>query len=304
MRVLVTGGAGFIGSHVVDCLLNRGEQVRVVDDLSAGSRQNLSEEAEFHHRSVLEPGLAELCSGCEAVVHAAAQTSVAAANAHPEEDAMTNVIGTIRTLFAAGRSGVRRVVYLSSAAVYGNPTQLPVQEEHPAAPASPYGLSKWAGEQYLRLVAGQLHLEWVVLRLANVYGPRQCPSGEAGVVARWCSALGKGEPVSLHGDGSQTRDFLFVTDVAEAVVAALGNPGAAGGTFNVGTGTETSIRELLARLEGIQGRQAAVCHLPGRPGDVDRSVLDTRSIRRLLGWAPRTSLDEGLLRTWSWRDPS
>lgn len=304
MRVLVTGGAGFIGSHIVDCLVDRGHRVLVADDLSAGSRQNVSARAEFHGRSVLEPGLVELLTGCDAVVHAAAQTSVAASNADPEADAFTNIIGTIRTLLASAQSGIRRAVYLSSAAVYGNTTELPIDETQPVAPASPYGLSKWTGEQYVRLASEQFGMEWVVLRLANVYGPRQSPQGEAGVVARWCSALGAGNPILLHGDGSQTRDFIYVADVADAVVAALGHPGAVGCTFNVGTGVETSIRDLLTRLEGCLGRHAVIRRLPGRPGDVCRSVFDTRLIRQRLGWAPLTSLDEGLARTLAWRDPS
>lgn len=303
MRVLVTGGAGFIGSHIVDCLLERGEQVLVADDLSAGSRENVSPGAEFHDRSVLEPGLTELLTGCDAVVHAAAQTSVAAASADPEADARINITGTIRTLLAAGRSGVRRVVYLSSAAIYGNASQPPIDEAQPAAPTSPYGLSKWAGEQYVRLIADMCGLEWVVLRLANVYGPRQSPRGEAGVVARWCSAVGAGEPLQLHGDGSQTRDFVYVGDVAHAVVTALDHPEAGGGTFNVGTGSEIAIREILTRLEGVLGRPAVVRQLPGRPGDVVRSALNSERIRVRLGWEPRIPLDEGLARTTAWRDP-
>lgn len=297
MRILVTGGAGFIGSHVAECLLSRGHSVIVVDDLSTGEVQNLPAGATLHRLSICSDVLDTALAETDAVVHAAAQTSVAASVSDPVADAATNIMGTVRLLTAAARAGVRRFLFLSSAAVYGSNCPLPAVETAAVAPESPYGLSKLAGELYVKLLAGHAGMEWVILRLANVYGPRQSARGEAGVIARWSAALAAGNPVVLHGDGSQTRDFVYVADVARAVALALETPGAAGACLNVGTGRETALRQVLAALldQGMQPLSG-----PPRPGDVARSVLDIQSARTTLGWEPQTPLETGLAETAAW----
>jgi UDP-glucose 4-epimerase len=297
LRILVTGGAGFIGSHVVDRLLAGGHTVAVADDLSAGAVENLPVGVALHRCSILHEDTGEALAGTEAVVHAAAQTSVAGAVGDPEHDAATNILGTVRMLAAAARAGVRRFLYISSAAVYGNNAPLPAAENGPLSPASPYGLSKLAGEQYVRLLAGLSGMEWTVLRLANVYGPRQSTRGEAGVIARWCAAAAAGAPILLHGDGSQTRDFVYVADVAEAVARSLEMPAAAGWCINIGTGRETALRQVLDHLLG-PGAQPQPG--PARPGDIARSVLETRTARTVLGWEPATPLEAGLAETVAW----
>lgn len=300
MHILLTGGAGFVGSHVAEQLLTHGHQVTVVDDLSTGRRGNLPDGVALHPCSLLDADLAALCTGCDAVIHAAAQTSVAAAVQEPAGDALTNVVGTVRTVTAAMQSGVHRFLFISSAAIYGAADNPPLDEARPAAPTSPYGLSKLAGELYVRLLAEASGMEWVILRLANVYGPRQSATGEAGVVARWTAALAAGEPIHLHGDGGQTRDFIYVGDVAKAAALAVESPGASGRTLNIGTGCQTAVRELLASLEELTGRQAQVSHEPPRPGDIYHSALDPSVARQALGWAPHTPLREGLARTVAW----
>ncbi|HWI53963.1 MAG TPA: NAD-dependent epimerase/dehydratase family protein [Symbiobacteriaceae bacterium] len=300
MRTLVTGGAGFIGSHIAQELLARQHEVIVIDDLSAGRRANLDPTVDLRLGSVLEPDLTRHCRDVDAVVHAAAQTSVANSTADPGADALTNIIGTIRTVCAAAAGGAGRFIYLSSAAVYSDEAAPPLREDSPTVPSSPYGLSKLAGEWYVRQLAGAAGMDWVILRLANVYGPRQSPAGEAGVVARWTAALLSGAPVALHGDGGQTRDFIYVGDVARAVAAALETRTASGQIFNVGTGSEFAIRDLLQMLQGLTGAQAALSREPSRPGDIRRSALQTARIRQALPWQPQTPLRDGLTATLTW----
>lgn len=297
MHTLVTGGVGFIGSHVVEELLRRGHQVTVIDDLSGGGPHYLPEGGRFHRLSVLDAPMAQLCEGIDAVVHAAAQTSVAASVNDPLGDARTNIAGTIRMACSAARSGVRRFVYLSSAAVYAPNGTPPFREEQPIAPASPYGLSKWAGEAYVRLLGSLWGFEWAVLRLANVYGPRQSTQGEAGVVARWTDAILKGKPIVIHGDGAQSRDFIFVGDVAQAVARALERPLEAGCTLNIGTGVGRPIRDLLPILESLTGRVPLVTHESARLGDIRHSALENRLAQQLLGWRPEVNLEDGLAQT-------
>ncbi len=301
MRILVTGGAGFIGSHIVEALLDRGHRVTVADDLSAGRLANLPDGVEVVRGSVLGPVWSQLSGPYDAVVHAAAQTSVAASTADPLADATTNILGTIKTVLGAAELGAGRLVYLSSAAVYENVGNPPFSEEHSLAPSSPYGLSKLAGELYVRLLAERAGLNWLALRLANVYGPRQSITGEAGVVARWCHALTRGEPLTLYGNGQQSRDFIFVGDVASAVARAV-EAAESNAVLNVGTGEETPIAELLSGLELLAGRRATVIAAPPRPGDIDRSALDSRAARQRLGWAPAIPLQEGLAETLRWAE--
>lgn len=297
LRVLVTGGAGFIGSHIVDLLVGRGHRVTVVDDLSAGGPRHWRGEADYHLMSILDRSLAELCEGVDVVVHAAAQTSVPASLHDPVHDALTNISGTAQVMQSAALGGARRIIYLSSAAVYATEGSPPFSETQPVAPTSPYGLSKWAGEAYVRLLGDLSGVEWTILRLANVYGPRQSLAGEAGVIARWVRAVVAEEPVRMHGDGRQTRDFVYVGDVAEAVVSAMQTPLSCGCTLNVSTGTGLALCDLLLLLEEITARKAAVVVEPSRLGDIRHSSLDNRLAQQVLGWRPRTDLRDGLAQT-------
>ncbi|RJX16933.1 MAG: NAD-dependent epimerase/dehydratase family protein [Ammonifex sp.] len=298
MRVLVTGGAGFIGSHVTEALLEAGARVAVVDNLSTGCRQNVSAEAVFYEADITAPDLGDIFTfeKPEVVVHLAAQAVAPVSLARPCFDASVNITGTINLLEASRRAGVRRVVYSSSAAVYGAPVYLPVDEAHPVQPISPYGASKYAAEVYLAAYRRLYGIEWAALRLANVYGPRQDAAGEGGVVAVFCRRLREGAPPGVFGDGEQTRDFIYVKDVAAAVLAALKSGG--GEALNIGTGKGTSVKELLQVLERISEQKVLPRYGPPRPGDIRHSVLDPARARAVLTWQSRYSLVEGLKQTY------
>lgn len=300
-RAIVTGGAGFIGSHVVEALVAEGWRVAVVDDLSSGRAHNVPPEAELLQADVrageaydfvlrFRPG---------ALAHLAAQVSVARSVSDPALDASVNVLGTLRMVQAAAEAGADRVVLASSAAVYGRPRRLPIDEEHPLDPVSPYGASKLAAEVYARVLMAGSAADWVVLRYANVYGPRQDARGEAGVVAAFADRLRAGLPLIIHGDGEQSRDFVYVEDVAEATLRAMSAEGARGKTLNVGTGTACTVRELARRIwEAAAGTGPVPVQLaPPRPGDIRDSMLARRRAAEALGWWPRHDLDEGLRRT-------
>ncbi len=298
MRVLVTGGAGFIGSHVVERLLGEGHAVSVVDDLSTGRREQVDAGAALHVLDLRDPGLAAVVRAAapEAVVHLAAQASVPRSVADPLADASVNVWGTIALLEGCRQAGVGRVVYASSGgAAYGDTDVLPTPEDHPTRPASPYGASKLAAERYLDYWGGVTGVATLTLRLANVYGPRQRPHGEAGVVAIFSARLLDGQACVVNGDGEQTRDFVYVGDVADAVAAAIARPGAAG-VVNLGTGVATSVNQLYRRLQQVTGVEAPARHGPPVP-EQRRSVLAATRARALLGWTPRTALDDGLRQT-------
>lgn len=301
--VLVTGGAGFIGSHVVDLLRDEGFRVVMVDDLSAGRRENLPAEVEFHPLDVAGEEARELVLRLRPryLVHLAAQVSVSRSVRDPVADARVNVLGTVNLLQAAVRAGVGRFVFASSGGtVYGEPAFLPVPEEAPLRPLSPYGAAKMAGEGYLRVFASQAGLPCVSLRLANVYGPRQDPFGEAGVVAIFATRMLRGEQPVINGDGGYIRDYVYVGDVARAVLSTLGRPMGGEcpfGEYNVGTGRGTDVNELFALLAPLCGYADAPRHGPPRPGDLRASVLDHSCARRELGWEPRVTLEEGLART-------
>ncbi len=299
MRVLVTGGAGFIGSHVVDRLLADGHAVAILDNLSTGRPELLNPRAAFHRcdlRSArLDAVFAEVRP--EAVVHVAAQAAVSRSVLDPAYDASVNVLGTVRLLEAARRAATRRVVYTSTGgAAYGDTDVLPTPEDHPARATSPYGVSKVTAERYLECWAGLTGGRPLSLRLANVYGPRQNPLGEAGVIAIFAHRLFSGQPCIVNGDGEQTRDYVYVEDVADAVARALGRPEVTG-VLNVGTGIETSVNELYRRLARSAGVTRAAEHAPARPGEQRRSVLDPGRAGKQLGWTPRTPLDDGIART-------
>jgi UDP-glucose 4-epimerase len=296
MRTLVTGGAGFIGSHVVDALLDDGHDVAVVDDLSTGRRENLRPGVVLHEADVVDAGAMQALIASEkpeAVVHMAAQIGVRRSVAEPAHDVLVNVAGTAAVLEAARAAGVQRFVLASTGGgLYGEATMLPTPEDAPIAPMSPYGTSKAAAETYLELYARLHGFSTLSLRMANVYGPRQNPLGEGGVVARFCAALREGRSVTVYGDGRQTRDLVYVGDVAGAFVAAIGSD--ARGALNVGTGEETSVLELAAVL-GVETQFA-----PARLGEVRRSCLDCARAGEALGWQAATPLRDGLARTRDW----
>jgi UDP-glucose 4-epimerase len=306
MRSLVTGGAGFIGSNLVDALLGRGDEVTVVDDLSTGRRVNLegalAAGAELVELDVRD---GEALSGLarerrpETVFHLAAQIDVRKSLEDPAFDAAVNVGGTANVLDAARAGGCDRVVFVSTGgAIYGEGAgqQLPLSEEAPIAPLAAYGQSKYAAEGYLALYERLYGLSGISLRLGNVYGPRQDPLGEAGVIAIFCGALKEGRRPTIFGDGSQTRDYIYVGDVIAAALAAAESE--VTGPINVGTGREASVLELVEALRGLSGNDEFEPEFePARPGEVQRVALDASLAERELGWRPETNLSEGLRRT-------
>ena len=299
MRVLVTGGAGFIGSHVVDRLLADGHHVEVVDNHSAGRSDFVGVKAASHVCDIRSARLDEVFAAArpEAVVHAAAQASVARSTADPLTDASINVLGTIAVLAACRRHAVRRVVYVcTGGAAYGETDVLPTPEDHPARPTSPYGVSKVAAESYLTCWQGLTGASTLSLRLANIYGPRQNPLGEAGVIAIFAHRLLRGEPCIVHWDGEQTRDYVYVGDVADAVSRALDRPEVTG-ILNIGTGVEVSVNDLYRRLARLAGVAREPEYGPRREGDWRRGTLDATRAGKVLGWRPLTTLDTGLAQT-------
>ncbi len=295
-KALVTGGAGFIGSHLADALVAQGVDVLVVDDLSTGSRANVPKGARFARQSILAPAFARTVSrfAPEVVFHLAAHASVPESVEDPAFDAQANVIGTIRVAQAALGAGARRLVFSSTGgALYGG--EPPSAEDATTEPPSPYGIAKLAAEHYLRFFSAQRGLPCVSLRYANVYGPRQASGGEGAVVPAFLSRLTQGEPVSLHGSGAQTRDFVYVGDVVEANLRAA--QASAVGAFNVGTGRETSVRDLLHAMERVTGKAADVRPAPVRAADILRSALRPDKAAAELGWRAHTSLEEGLRAT-------
>ncbi len=296
MQAIVTGGAGFIGSHVVDALLARDDQVVVVDSLSTGREENIADQARLVRRDIRED-LSELFDEVRPDVcfHLAAQADVGTSVERPDYDAEVNVLGTLRVLEAARRHGTQVVFTSTGGAMYGE-CERPAREDDPREPLSPYGTSKLAGEEYLaswNRLHGAAH---VALRLANVYGPRQLPKLEGGVVAIFMERLAAGQPVAIFGDGEQTRDFVYVGDVVTALLAAVGH---AGGVLNVGTGVETSVNALFEACRAAAGVDAEATYRPARPGDLLHSVLDAGKAERELGWRPAHDLDSGLRETWT-----
>jgi UDP-glucose 4-epimerase len=301
MKVLVTGGAGFIGSHVVDAYVAAGHDVLVVDDLSSGKREQVNPRARFHQLDVQDPRTAALVQSERPDVlnlHAA-QMSVRNSVADPLFDARVNVLGVINLLEAARQAGVRRVLFVSSGgAVYGEQETFPAPESHPTTPLSPYGVSKRAGELYASFYHAEYRLPCVALRYANVYGPRQDPHGEAGVVAIFCQRMLRGEPITVNGDGKQTRDYVFVGDVVRANLLALES--SVTGPINIGTGIETDVNTLADVLLKTIGSRSEVGHGPAKPGEQRRSVVDSRRAAETIGWRPEVSLADGLKRTADW----
>ncbi|GLW62378.1 UDP-glucose 4-epimerase [Actinomadura rubrobrunea] len=299
MLVLVTGAAGFIGSHLADRLLADGHEVIGVDDFSSGG--NVRPGVEMWRMDVTDPALADRVAARrpEVIFHLAAQVSVRASVADPLHDARINVLGTANVLEAARAGGARKVVFASSCAVYGVPDALPVPPDAELRPASPYAASKVSGEIYLRMYRALHDVDFTILTLANVYGPRQTPDGEAGVISIFTDALLSGRPTRVFGDGTQTRDYVYVLDVVDAFARAGGEAGG-GGRFNVGTGLQTADRELHTLVAQAVGAPDEPAFAPPRPGDLPAMAVDPAETERVLGWRPRTSLRDGLAATAAW----
>ena len=301
MAVIVTGGAGFIGSHVVEALVARGDEVHVIDDLSNGKRANVPAGVELHVHDIREPINAIVRdAGATAIVHLAAQADVRVSVAEPVRDASVNVVGTVNVLEAAREAGARVVFASTGGAIYGE-CERPAREDDPCLPLSPYGAAKLAGEGYLGAFARLYGTPHVALRFGNVYGPRQDPHGEAGVVAIFLGRLLDGEPCRIFGDGSQGRDYVYVGDVARATIAAL--DGDTDGVFNIGTGTSTSVIDLYEVCRTVAGSEAEPVFEAARPGELGRSVLDGGLIEKVLGFRPVTSLADGVAATWASLQP-
>jgi UDP-glucose 4-epimerase len=296
MRAIVTGGAGFIGSHVVDALLARRDEVHVLDDLSSGSRERVASGAELHVADVRAPVQVFDIVAPDVVLHLAAQADVRTSIERPDHDAEVNVLGTLRVLEAARRHAAKVVFASTGGAIYGE-CDGPAPETAERRPLSPYGTSKLCGEEYLATWNRLYGTSHVTLRLGNVYGARQEPSGEAGVVSIFMGALRDGGAPRIYGDGRQTRDYVHVADVVRAMLAALE---ADGGVFNVGTGVETSVLDLSEAIARVTGIERAPTFAPARRGELQRSVLDVSLAARELGWRAERSLDSGLAYTWGW----
>lgn len=299
--VCITGGAGFIGSHVADACIARGHRVLVLDDLSGGRRENVPEGAELHVLDIRSPEAAALVreSGIDVLIHHAAQMDVRRSVENPAFDAEVNILGSLNLAEAARQGGVRQVLFASTGgAIYGEQDYFPADESHPARPVSPYGVSKLSFERYLFYFHVAYGLDATCLRYANVYGERQNPHGEAGVVAIFLNRLLAGKVPTINGDGLQTRDYVHVSDVVKANMAALGRPGFH--VYNVGTGVETTVVDLYKAIARALGTDAQAAHGPGKPGEQRRSVIDSGLLRRELGVPDPIPLSEGLQRTADW----
>ncbi len=295
MKILVTGGAGFIGSHVADALIDQGHEVVIVDNLSMGRIENVNPRARFVKMNIQDDQILKLFEDerFDVVDHHAAQMDVRLSVADPIYDANNNIIGTINLLQAAVKTGVKKFIFISSGgAIYGEQDYFPADEEHPTRPVSPYGITKLSGEKYLYFYHHVYGIQFVVLRYSNVYGPRQNPKGEAGVVAIFTSRMLNGGQPIINGDGLQTRDYVFVGDVVSANLKALSYDQC--DYFNIGTGIETNVNELFHKLRHLTNANVEEVHGPAQPGEQLRSVLNIDKAQRLLQWRPQVSLEQGL----------
>jgi UDP-glucose 4-epimerase len=305
MRILVTGGAGFIGSHVCSAFVDRGHEVHALDNLSSGKWENLDPRVQ---RVELDIRASEAAAWIQSrrpdiVCHLAAQMDVRRSVEDPRFDAESNILGFLNLLEASRKAGVRKVIFSSTGgAIYGEQDVFPAPESHPTRPVSPYGVSKASGELYLGYYQAQYGLRSVALRYANVYGPRQNPHGEAGVVAIFSQRLVAAQPCTIYGEGTQTRDFVFGPDVAQANYLAFERD--VSGPINIGTGVETDIKTLYRHLADAAGVSTPALHAPGKPGEQQRSCVDNTRARELLGWRPTVGLADGLRQTVAYfRDP-
>lgn len=301
MKILVTGGAGFIASHIVDAYIQAGHELVVVDNLSTGRRENLNPRARFYEMDICDPQLAELVAEerPDVINHHAAQIDVRKSVNDPTFDAEVNILGSLRLFEAARVAGTRYIIFSSTGgAIYGEQDYFPADESHPLRPLSPYGIAKLAVEKYLDYYNTVHGLDYAVLRYANVYGPRQNPKGEAGVVAIFCEKLLNGEQPVINGNGLQTRDYVYVGDVVRANLAVLDAPkDMLNAPFNIGTGVETDVVTIFRMLRELFDLNVEPLHGPAKAGEQLRSVLDTRRAERRLEWRPEVDLAEGLKRT-------
>lgn len=301
MKILVTGGAGFIGSWVADSYISNGHEVLILDDLSSGRLENVNAKAAFVKGDIRDRGLIKSVMDDfkpDVLNHHAAQIDVRKSVEDPAFDAEVNIIGSITLLENSVKHGVKKFVFASTGgAIYGEPEDIPADESTPPMPISAYGTSKYAVEKYLEYYRHIYSLDFVALRYANVYGPRQNPHGEAGVVAIFCSRILSGRTCLIYGDGSQTRDYVYVGDVARANVLALDSKS---GSYNIGTGVETSVNELVSELGVASGQVFNTEHAEARAGEVQRISLGADLAEEVLGWEPRVFLDEGIRNTWEW----
>ncbi len=304
MRILITGGAGFIGSHVADAFLAEGHEVGVLDDLSSGVKENLNSRVRFWQADIRGSEVDGILAGFrpDIISHHAAQMSVGVSVREPQRDADINILGTLNVLEGAVRHGVRRLLFASTGgAMYGDTGLPPTPESVFPEPVSPYGVAKLAVERYLHVFRVMHGLEAVALRYANVYGPRQNPHGEAGVVAIFARAIVADQPFTINGDGEQTRDYTYVGDIVQAVLLAAALPGAdLPPILNIGTGVETSVNALASLFQESVGRQLHFHHGPAKPGEQRRSALDAGLAKRVLSWQPAVDLKAGLGETLSW----
>jgi UDP-glucose 4-epimerase len=300
MRIIVTGGAGFIGSHVVDECIAAGHDVAIVDNFwshGGGRRANIHPKAKLFEIDIRDKGLADVFASFrpEVVSHHAAQHSVALSTGDPDYDADVNVRGLINVLEASAKNGAKKVIFASSAATYGTPQYLPIDEKHPQLPESPYGITKMVAEHYLRYYASARDLKFTVFRYGNVYGPRQDPNGEAGVIAIFTGRILQGQPIRVDWDGEQQKDYVFVGDIGRANGAALTH--GHNEIFNIGTGVGTSVNALHNAIASSVGRDVQVVNAPKRPGDVRMSIFAVDKARETLGWEPSTGLVDGIKKT-------
>lgn len=299
MKVLVTGGAGFIGSHVVDQLIREDCQVVIMDNLITGLAENINPAARFIEADIRSNSLLSLFAAekFDSVIHLAAQTMVHESMARPDYDCDVNIAGTVNILEACRKTNVKRIVFSSTAAVYGNVTALPVMETSQKVPASFYGLSKYTCENYLALYSQAYGLEYVVLRYANVYGERQGEGGEGGVISIFARHISQDQPITIFGDGGQTRDFIYVGDVANANYQSLLLQNS-NQIFNISTQSETSVNSLIESMEKVAGKAVTKCYQDKREGDIYKSFLSNELARKHLKWQPNMPLMEGLTKTY------
>ncbi|UCH10541.1 MAG: SDR family NAD(P)-dependent oxidoreductase [Fidelibacterota bacterium] len=305
MKILITGGAGFIGSHVADRFVELGHEVVILDDLSTGLQENVRADVKFIKGDITDSKLVkELFEAHKfsAVSHHAAQMNVRLSVENPTFDAQTNILGTINLLQAAARNGVKKFMFSSTGgAVYGEQEAFPADESHPTNPLSPYGISKLACEKYISYYSYVYDMQMVIMRYANVYGPRQNPYGEAGVVAIFSNHLVRGEPVTINGDGLQTRDYIYIEDVVDLNEISLGYPGSI--IVNVGTGIETDVVTIYRYLAEASCTELEARHGPAKPGEQRRSVISPQHARIMMGWKAQTALSDGLTMTYHSFEP-
>ncbi len=295
MKILVTGGAGFIGSHIVDAYIELGHEVTIVDNLSTGLLSNVNPKAKFYELDINDPKVSEIIEhgNFDVINHHAAQIDVRVSVENPVLDAQSNIIGSIRLFHSAAKSGVNKIIFASSGGtVYGEQSYFPANEEHPLFPCSPYGISKLTSELYLAFYKSVYNLDFVALRYSNVYGPRQNPKGEAGVVAIFASKMLKGEQPIIYGDGTATRDYVYISDVVRANMLSL-DPKVFG-AFNISTGVETDVNTIFKKIKDITNSSVKEFHGPPKPGELRRSCLSYDKFRNLTGWNPEVMLDHGL----------